>query len=422
MLYVAIVLTLFLRPAKSTKSPADASTAARRRPRFLTRSPRPPIRTRAPSRARTRRTLVPHAPVASSAPVARRLRTRRRPGPHRAARRSPRAPAPPRPRRGPAARSRCAPATPAARSRPPRPRPATSPSPSRTRARRSPSSTSTARATGSSARSRTSAPALTRQLLVEVPQGGAVHDRLQAGHGRRRHPRAVHRDRQRRRAPPSRRRRARRRGRRLPALHELADRGARDAKTQEFIDAVKRGDVPAAQALFPVSRTYWERIEPVAESFGDIDPRIDGREDDERDPGVAVHRLPPPREGPVGHRPAARLERHGRRRCMADIRELQTRAATVQLTPRAAGQRRQGAARRGRHRQDHRRGGPLLAHRPVGLPRQRRRLAGRDRRAAPGARPARPGAGPGARRSASPTSTGSSSSTARATGSCSTPS
>ena len=45
--------------------------------------------------------------------------------------------------------------------------------------------------------------------------------------------------------------------------------------------------------------------------------------------------------------------------------------------PAAAGQRRQGAARRGGHRQDHRRGGPLLAHRPVGLRGQPRGLAGR---------------------------------------------
>ena len=43
-------------------------------------------------------------------------------------------------------------------------------------------------------------------------------------------------------------------------------------------------DVAAAKALFATSRTYWERVEPVAESFGDIDPKIDGREDDERDP------------------------------------------------------------------------------------------------------------------------------------------
>jgi iron uptake system component EfeO len=50
-------------------------------------------------------------------------------------------------------------------------------------------------------------------------------------------------------------------------------------KTQEFADAVKKGDVATAKTLFPVSRSYWERIEPVAESFGDIDPKIDGRED-----------------------------------------------------------------------------------------------------------------------------------------------
>ncbi|HEX8630717.1 MAG TPA: iron uptake system protein EfeO [Catenuloplanes sp.] len=50
-------------------------------------------------------------------------------------------------------------------------------------------------------------------------------------------------------------------------------------KTQEFVTAVKAGDVARAKALFPVARTYWERIEPVAEIFGDLDPKIDGREE-----------------------------------------------------------------------------------------------------------------------------------------------
>jgi iron uptake system component EfeO len=50
-------------------------------------------------------------------------------------------------------------------------------------------------------------------------------------------------------------------------------------KTEEFVVAVKAGDVAKAKALFPVARTYWERIEPVAEIFGDLDPKIDGRED-----------------------------------------------------------------------------------------------------------------------------------------------
>ncbi|WP_062428245.1 iron uptake system protein EfeO [Herbidospora daliensis] len=51
-------------------------------------------------------------------------------------------------------------------------------------------------------------------------------------------------------------------------------------KTQEFVDAVKAGKIDEAKALFPVARTYWERIEPVAEIFGDLDPAIDAREAD----------------------------------------------------------------------------------------------------------------------------------------------
>ena len=51
--------------------------------------------------------------------------------------------------------------------------------------------------------------------------------------------------------------------------------------TQVFVDAVKKGDVAAAKAQFPIARTYYERIEPVAESFpDDLDPRIDLREAD----------------------------------------------------------------------------------------------------------------------------------------------
>jgi iron uptake system component EfeO len=55
---------------------------------------------------------------------------------------------------------------------------------------------------------------------------------------------------------------------------------ALEQKTTEFVAAVKAGDVAKAKALFPVSRTYWERIEPVAESFGDLDPKIDARVND----------------------------------------------------------------------------------------------------------------------------------------------
>ncbi|MEU0567351.1 iron uptake system protein EfeO [Nonomuraea sp. NPDC005983] len=51
-------------------------------------------------------------------------------------------------------------------------------------------------------------------------------------------------------------------------------------KTQEFADAVKAGDLAKGKELYPVARTYWERIEPVAEIFGELDPAIDAREAD----------------------------------------------------------------------------------------------------------------------------------------------
>ena len=56
-------------------------------------------------------------------------------------------------------------------------------------------------------------------------------------------------------------------------------------KTEEFVAAVKDGDVEEAKRLFPIARTYWERIEPVAEKFGDLDPLTDGREPDAKAEG-----------------------------------------------------------------------------------------------------------------------------------------
>ncbi|PKH44304.1 iron uptake system component EfeO [Nocardioides alpinus] len=51
-------------------------------------------------------------------------------------------------------------------------------------------------------------------------------------------------------------------------------------KTEEFVGLYKDGDDAAARALYPVARTHWERIETVAESFGDLDPLMDAREAD----------------------------------------------------------------------------------------------------------------------------------------------
>jgi iron uptake system component EfeO len=51
-------------------------------------------------------------------------------------------------------------------------------------------------------------------------------------------------------------------------------------KTEEFAALYAAGDDDAARALYADARTHWERIEPVAESFGDLDPRLDLREAD----------------------------------------------------------------------------------------------------------------------------------------------
>ncbi|MFJ5223773.1 iron uptake system protein EfeO [Streptomyces sp. NPDC088400] len=50
-------------------------------------------------------------------------------------------------------------------------------------------------------------------------------------------------------------------------------------KVKTFTDAVRAGDIEAAKKAYAPSRIGWERTEPVAESFGDIDPKVDVRAD-----------------------------------------------------------------------------------------------------------------------------------------------
>jgi iron uptake system component EfeO len=51
-------------------------------------------------------------------------------------------------------------------------------------------------------------------------------------------------------------------------------------RVQSFVDAVKAGDVEKAKAQFAAARAPYETIEPVAESFGTLDPEIDARVND----------------------------------------------------------------------------------------------------------------------------------------------
>jgi len=68
------------------------------------------------------------------------------------------------------------------------------------------------------------------------------------------------------------------------------------ADTEAFVAAVKAGNVEKARALFAPTRISYERIEPIAELFNDLDVSIDARADDfekaEKDPAFSgFHRI-----------------------------------------------------------------------------------------------------------------------------------
>ncbi|MEV0201029.1 iron uptake system protein EfeO [Nonomuraea sp. NPDC050691] len=102
-------------------------------------------------------------------------------------------------------------------------------------------------------------------------------------------------------------------------------------KTQEFVDAVKGGDIAKAKELYPVSRTYWERIEPVAEIFGDLDPAIDAREADlaEGEEWTGFHRIEKDlwitkdvaKDGPIADK------------LITDVKTIVAKANATELTP-----------------------------------------------------------------------------------------
>ena len=118
----------------------------------------------------------------------------------------------------------------------------------------------------------------------------------------------------------------------------------------------------------------WERIEPIAGLVEEIDGKVDARVDDFE--GVTDP------EFTGWHRLEYHLWEKGLTKgtkAFADGLDKDHRhprpAAPGARVPAGGGRPRPGRADRGGLRgQDHRRGGPLLAHRPVGLRRQRRRL------------------------------------------------
>ena len=103
------------------------------------------------------------------------------------------------------------------------------------------------------------------------------------------------------------------------------------AATRKFVAAVKERDVAAAKALYAPSRIGWERVEPVAESFGDIDPKVDLREADlkQGQTWTGWHRL----EKALWVRGSVDGEGRYADRLVADLAELEEQVEHMDITP-----------------------------------------------------------------------------------------
>lgn len=107
------------------------------------------------------------------------------------------------------------------------------------------------------------------------------------------------------------------------------------AGTKDFADAYAAGDAAKAKSLYAATRMHWERIEPVAESFGDLDPKLDAREAD-LEPGqkwTGWHRAEKDLFPPAGYKALTAAERAAiAKQLVADTEELSTRTRTVKLS------------------------------------------------------------------------------------------
>lgn len=100
------------------------------------------------------------------------------------------------------------------------------------------------------------------------------------------------------------------------------------AKTKPFVAAVEAGNVAKAKALYASARIPYEKIEPVAESFGSLDPRIDARENDvPASEFEGFHRI----EKALWEEGTAKGMAPVAKQLQADVEELAEKVETVEL-------------------------------------------------------------------------------------------
>jgi iron uptake system component EfeO len=98
--------------------------------------------------------------------------------------------------------------------------------------------------------------------------------------------------------------------------------------TEPFVAAVVAGDVARARSLYAAARIPYERIEPVAESFGSLDPKIDARENDlPASEFEGFHRI----EKALWEEGTAKGMAPVAKQLQADVEELAAKVKTVEL-------------------------------------------------------------------------------------------
>ncbi len=106
------------------------------------------------------------------------------------------------------------------------------------------------------------------------------------------------------------------------------------ANTQPLVDAIKANDLAAAQAAYGKARPYYERIEPVAESFtsgkDNLDSDIDARADDvPAAQWTGYHRI---EKGLFQDKSTAGLETYATG-LMTNLKKLQSLTANLKYQP-----------------------------------------------------------------------------------------
>lgn len=101
--------------------------------------------------------------------------------------------------------------------------------------------------------------------------------------------------------------------------------------TEKFVELLKSGKTDDAKSLYPHVRMYFERSEPIAESFGDLDPRIDNREADlENDEAwTGFHAI----EKILWTQNTTKGTEIFADKLLADVKELKAKIPTAEVTP-----------------------------------------------------------------------------------------